>query len=69
MTAQHPLPTREAVLAHGFPEGLIDRHRQQAHATRARAMGTALAALAHGMRRLLSTARAGVAAELSLDSR
>jgi hypothetical protein len=39
------LPTREAVLASGLPEGLVDHLRQQTRIDRARAMGTLLAAV------------------------
>ncbi len=45
MTGFAALPSREAILAHGIPAGLIEHYRERAHAARARAMGAFLAAV------------------------
>lgn len=45
MSALRTMPTRETVLAHGFPEGFIELQRHQAHVARAQALGAFLAAL------------------------
>lgn len=49
MRTRETMPTRESILARGFPEGFIEHYRQQAEAERARAMGAFLAALWRGL--------------------
>ena len=41
------LPTREDILAHGFPDGFLDEQRQQARVARAQEMGAFLGRLWH----------------------
>lgn len=54
--------TRDEILAHGFPEGFLDRQREAAQVARVRAMGSFLAALVRGfVPRRASPAGSGLA--------
>lgn len=44
-----PVPTREEILAHGFPEGFLDRQRERAQVARARAIGALFASLVRSL--------------------
>lgn len=56
MTPSMSLPSREQVLEHGVPAGLIDHLREQARIERARAIAAAVSAGVRTVRRVLRDA-------------